>query len=603
MKRIFSLFSLLLIVATLSLAQTNLPPSVAATGDAVRRDDMTRVYITPKRVMWLSDPSLFGDTGVLLQPRSGQAEVGTRGMCSMHSTATDTASILLDFGVELHGGLKLVLGSSDCPTPVPMRIRFGESVGETFSDKDVALNDGYSFNDHAVRDFIIDVPRMGQIEVGSSGYRFVRIDLLRPETTIHLQEVTAILRYRDVPYMGSFHCSDARLDSIWMTGAYTVHLNMQEYLWDGVKRDRLIWIGDMHPEMNTVMNVFGQNDVIPRSIDLACEQYPQPNWLNGMSAYSMWYLIIQWEWYMRGGEKDFVTKHHDYIRGVIDHMADCVGDDGSEWLSPSRFLDWPSSPNTDGVESGYRALLTWALADGEKLCQLLGDAEGVQRCQDTRARLAKQVKQPNDLKQAAALMAIAGLMPAEEACQKYILPGGPKGFSTFYGYYMLEALAMAGHYEEAMDIISQYWGGMLDMGATTFWEDFDLDWTRNAARLDEFTPEGKDDIHGSFGAYCYPSYRHSFCHGWASGPTSWLTRHVLGFEVLEPGCRKVRIEPHLGGLQWAEGTVPTPRGTVSIRVDRRPDGTLKTSVSVPRGMKVAKCKGLKVKRYKTVKGK
>lgn len=25
----------------------------------------------------------------------------------------------------------------------------------------------------------------------------------------------------------------------WLTGAYTVHLNMQDYLWDGIKRDRL----------------------------------------------------------------------------------------------------------------------------------------------------------------------------------------------------------------------------------------------------------------------------------------------------------------------------------------------------------------------------
>ena len=583
-KRTFSLL-LLCGTALLAAAQSTLPPLVAQTGDDVRKDEMTRAYITPKRVMWVSNPDLFGDTSLLLRPNTGQAEVGSRNMCAMTTTATDTASLLLDFGVELHGGLKMVFGSSNSATPVPVRIRFGESVGETFSDKDVALNDGYSFNDHAVRDFVIDVPRMGQIEIGSSGYRFVRIDLLKPETTINVQEITAVLRYRDIPYVGSFHCSDARLDSIWMTGAYTVHLNMQECLWDGVKRDRLIWLGDMHPEMNTVMNVFGQHDVITRSIDLACEQYPQPQWLNGMSAYSMWYLIIQWEWFMRGGDKAFVTAHHDYIRGVIDHISECVGEDGSEWLSPSRFLDWPSSPNAEGVESGYRALLTWALADGEKLCRLLNDDEGAQRCVDVRARLAKQVKQPNDLKQAAALMAIAGLMPAEEACQKYILKGGAKGFSTFYGYYMLEALAMAGHYDEALRIISDYWGGMLDMGATTFWEDFDLDWTRNAARLDEFTPDGKDDIHGSFGAYCYPSYRHSFCHGWASGPTSWLTRHVLGFEVLEPGCKKVRIVPHLGSLEWAEGTVPTPLGTVSIRAERRPDGSVRTHVHAPKGMK------------------
>jgi len=42
----------------------------------------------------------------------------------------------------------------------------------------------------------------------------------------------------------------------------------------------------------------------------------------------------------------------------------------------------------------------------------------------------------------------------------------------FYGYYMLNARAEAGDYQGAMDNIREYWGSMLDLGATTFWEDF-----------------------------------------------------------------------------------------------------------------------------------
>ena len=41
---------------------------------------------------------------------------------------------------------------------------------------------------------------------------------------------------------------------------------------------------------------------------------------------------------------------------------------------------------------------------------------------------------------------------------------------------MLEALAKTEHHSEAMDIIKKYWGGMLSLGATTFWEDFNLEW-------------------------------------------------------------------------------------------------------------------------------
>ncbi|MFQ8806497.1 MAG: hypothetical protein ACLR8Y_17180 [Alistipes indistinctus] len=64
---------------------------------------------------------------------------------------------------------------------------------------------------------------------------------------VPVQEIRAKFTYRDIPYLGSFRSSDPRLDSIWMTGAYTVHLNMQDYLWDGIKRDRLVWMGDAHP--------------------------------------------------------------------------------------------------------------------------------------------------------------------------------------------------------------------------------------------------------------------------------------------------------------------------------------------------------------------
>ena len=117
-------------------------------------------------------------------------------------------------------------------------------------------------------------------------------------------------------------------------------------------------------------------------------------------------------------------------------------------------------------------------------------------------------------------------------------------------------------------------------------EDFDLDWLDNAARIDELVPEGKVDIHRDKGAYCYVGYRHSFCHGWASGPTAWLSEHVLGVEVLGAGCKKVRITPHLGDLEWAEGTFPTPKGTLKVRHQKQANGNIKTTYKAPKGVKV-----------------
>ena len=582
------------------MAQNNIPPVFAGDEELFREDILTRTYITPKQVFWTSSATSVRDAQLLLKPNTGQSDIFASGMCQLVNKGSDKASVILDFGKEIHGGLKIVISTvSPARTPV-FRVRFGESVSETCSElntttslvetgsKEVMdLKNNTATNDHAMRDMELTCPYYGSIEIGSTGYRFVRLDLLTDDMLVNLKEVTAILRYRDIPYEGSFNCSDQRLNDIWMTGAYTVHLNMQEYIWDGIKRDRLIWLGDMHPETSTISYVFGEDESVYSSLDLAVKQYPLPNYFNGMSAYSMWYLIMQYDWYMHFGNIDFLRKHGDYIKGLVDLIDTKVDAEGNDELGGGRFLDWPSSPNEKGVHSGYRALIVWAMNDAAKLCRILGDEPQAKKAEAIAARLNKKIMPSNNLKQAEGLMAIAGLKSAEDAA-KAILEGGPKGFSTFYGYYMLQALAMDGKYAEALDIISKFWGGMLDLGATTFWEDFNLDWVDNVGRIDEFVPAGKKDIHGDFGAYCYPGFRHSFCHGWASGPTAWMSQHVLGIEPLEPGCRKVSVKPHLGNLEWAEGTCPTPLGNIYVKHVRQADGSVKSIIKAPKGVKVVK---------------
>lgn len=543
----------------------------------IRTDELQRVYIYPCRIMKASGVQ---QADVLLNRGNGQPEMGKRGMAAIRTLPGDTATLILDYGRELHGGLKIVTGSSSRRQPSLVRIRFGESVQECSSTPcDSAWKKGYSTDDHAMRDITMHIPRDGQIELGNTGFRFVRIDLLQPNATLYIKETPAILRYRDVPYLGSFTCNDTLLNRIWLTGAYTVHLNMQEYLWDGIKRDRLVWLGDMHPEVSTLMAVFGNNSVVERSLDLACSQFPLPGWMNNMTSYSMWYLIIQWEWYMHNADRAFLDRHKSYILGLLDQFDKAVDADGN--IKGNYFLDWPSSPNKQGVEAGVQALLVWALRDAQCMCRMWKDEARYATCQAVINRLSRHVKDVNGLKQAAALMALAGLSDSQKMFDKYLVKQHEKAFSTFYGYYMLMAEAMAGQYTEALNVIRRFWGGMLKMGATTFWEDFDMSWMHDTNPIDEFGSPDKKNIHGDFGGYCYPGYRCSLCHGWASGPTAWLSRYVLGIEIVEPGCKTLRIRPHLGDLQWAEGTFPTPYGVVKVRHERGADGKIITRVSKP----------------------
>jgi hypothetical protein len=569
-------------LAILSKSPPNLPIP-AAVQTKLAGSPLASYFLPPVRIVWQSDSGV-ANADSLLKPKPGQAVLKEPSPpCGLTATADKSAAVLLDFGVEIQGYLELFTPMAKDKTPPPLRVRFGESVAEAMAELGGKQN---AQNDHAVRDQTVVLPWLGKKTVGPSGFRFVRLDATDPKHPVELSQVQAVLVLRDLPYIGSFSCNDERLNRIWRTGAYTVHLNMQEYLWDGIKRDRLVWLGDMHPEVSTINAVFGQTDVVPRSLDLIREVTLPTEWMNGISSYSMWWVLIQEDWWMHHGNRPYLMAQKDYLRGLLRHLAKFVDANGKETLNGMRFLDWPSSGNKEAVHAGLQAMMLMTMESGARLSTTLGDTETAQLCRDLAARLRRHVPSDNGIKQAAALQALAGLREAGEVSSHVLKKDGPKGLSTFYGFYVLQALAKSGDTDTALDFISTYWGAMLDYGATTFWEDFDLAWTNNATRIDELAPPGKKDLHGDCGAYCYEGFRHSFCHGWASGPTAWLSQHVLGVQPLEPGCRRVLVDPKLGRLQWAEGAYPTPLGPIKVRHERRADGAIRSTINAPSGIKV-----------------
>lgn len=560
-------------------------PFVAEPANPANKSPLSHFSISPTRLVWQS-PTGVRHADSLLKPHAGQAVLKElQPPCTLTASSGSPAGVLLDFGRELSGFVELFIPMTPDQAKLRrVRVRFGESVSEAMAELGGPQNAG---NDHAVRDQVVTLPWLGKKTIGPSGFRFVRIDNLDPALPVELSAVRAVLQIRDVPQRGSFRCNDERLNRIWQVGAYTVHLNMQDYLWDGIKRDRLVWMGDLHPEVSTVHAVFGFNDVVPRSLDLMRDVTPVTEWMNGISSYSMWWVIIHEDMWMHEGSRTYLEAQQSYLKALLQRLADLVGPDGKGRLE-GGFLDWPSSANPQGVTAGLQALLVMTLDSGARLMTLLGDSTTAGLCTTAADRARRVVPDVNRSKSGAALLSLAGMRNAKEVSEQVLKIGGPKNISTFYGFYVLQALAKAGDTDTALDFIRSYWGAMLDFGATTFWEDFNLEWTNNAARIDELVPAGKKDLHGDFGAYCYLGFRHSLCHGWASGPTAFLSQTVLGVKPLEPGFKRVRIAPQLGNLQWVEGDYPTPLGVVHVRHERRADGTIKSKIATPRGMKVQK---------------
>ncbi|MFD1164627.1 alpha-L-rhamnosidase C-terminal domain-containing protein [Sphingobacterium daejeonense] len=541
---------------------------------------LTREYIYPTRIIW-QEGDIKGSESLKVEG-NGQANLTNDNITILKNTGSAKSSVLLDFGKELNGSLEIVTGMwGGGNAPKNVRIRLGESVSEAMSE----IGAKGATNDHAMRDMNLQLPWLGKNQTGESGFRFARIDFLDPDAELHLREVRAIATYRDIPYLGSFKSSDERLNKIWDVGAYTVHLNMQDYLWDAIKRDRLVWVGDLHPEVATVNTVFGYNDVVPRSLDLARESTPLGSWMCGISTYSMWWIVLHYDWYMAHGDLAYLKEQQPYLQGLVKQILGKVRD-GKEEMDGTRFLDWPSSEDSLAIHAGLQAMTILGLEKASQISTFLNDPETKKLCDDALVKMRKIKPKHNNSKQAAALMSLVGLMDEQKAYNEVLKVGGAKKFSTFYGYYMLEAMAKAGKYKEAMDIISEYWGAMLDLGATTFWEDFNIEWLPNASRIDELVPEGKVDIHGDFGAYCYVGHRHSFAHGWASGPTSWLSEHVLGIKVAEPGGKAYSVKPNLGNLTFAEGTFPTKYGLIKVKHTKDANGKVVSEIEAPKEIKI-----------------
>jgi hypothetical protein len=116
-------------------------------------------------------------------------------------------------------------------------------------------------------------------------------------------------------------------------------------------------------------------------------------------------------------------------------------------------------------------------------------------------------------------------------------------------HYMFRALELADRYCYASRLFAG-WETMLDLHCTS--------WCEN------------------------PDSPRSECHGWSSAPAYEFSAMVLGVYPAEDGYMAVRIKPHVDdlGLTWAQGTVPTPYGVISVAW-KKVDGELRVSVTLP----------------------
>ncbi|MDP9039677.1 MAG: alpha-L-rhamnosidase [Acidobacteriota bacterium] len=497
---------------------------------------------------------------------------------------TEAPSVTLDFGRELTGRLEIVSASD---TPATLTMQMGESEAEALKQPFLGVN-------------AITIPPHGTGHSSKSAFRYARIRFVAGAPDLRFSAIRVDHVYYPVTYSGSFESSDPMLNRIWETGAYTAHLCMQDGLWDASKRDRGRWMGDTDVSGRVVEDVFGDKPLMEDTLDRLLGARPEgaapasdtiDQHVNGIPGYSAFWFTGAADYYRHTGAKAFLEREHRRMLELL-ALVDKEFDAPSIYANKSNvwlYVDWSPELNGDTAETRRATTLEFYRAYREAVWMLreLGDTANAAKYEARADAIGKAASQflvdpatgtfgPRWQTNAAAVIGGAAAPAQYPAIWSSVLAqvgkGSTRGWivSPYYNYYVIRAMAELGHRQEALAWIRQYWGGMIQQGATSFWEAYDPDWY-------------KDDFHASLQADNRSGYFVSLAHGWSAGPTAWLMEQVLGIQPRGAGFSTVDIRPDLLDLAWARGAEPTPHGL--LKVDARKEGSaIRVVVDLPEGV-------------------
>lgn len=488
--------------------------------------------------------------------------------------------IIFDFGKELSGGVRILTGAIS-PNG-RLHLRFGESLSEANS----LLNEDGSTNDHSPRDFYITPPGMSDLTFGQTGFRFLRIDF--EGDCFLLQSIVASSNMDEREEVGFFESDDELLNEIWKTASYTLRLNLHNgTIWDGVKRDRLAWIGDCYPEIKALLCLYDERKEIENSLEFTKDQikncFEEKPFIP--SSYVFAWLSILTEKYYFDNDETYLLKEKDYVESLLREIDKYIDGNGNVNL-PFNFVDWPTHTCTDATELDRKKLHDEAI--GVKALTLLTyrrlkdvydsiDSPLEYDIAKTISILEKSNYDVQHFRAVASLVALAE--KDDENVRKILFDEELQGISTFQTYFIFTALRKKGKEDLALKLLEGYHAEMLKLGATTFFEDFDVSWAKNSAPLDRYPKDGEIDFHKTYGQFCYKQLRMSLCHGWSAGVIPYIVESVVGLRKI--GKNKYILSPHLSHLKKAKLIYPTTLGKIDIDIKRNNEGKLDIIVSKP----------------------
>ncbi len=431
-------------------------------------------------------------------------------------------------------------------------------------------------------------------------FRYLKLRFRSCFEPVTVHSVKGIVSTYPYEERGAFSSDDETLNAVFDISRETVRLCSNEFLMDTPWREQAQWLGDVSlVTLPSIYACFGDTRLPGKFLrQAASNQHPtgmisnvsnivNHRWQGAIPDYSLWWIQGLWNHYMYTGETRWINQFYPQALRVIYAHMDYINEHGLVEDMPYRiFIDW-ADVEKRGECTAYNAIFHGALETISKMARFKEDAYTLKFADEVmdaiKASFKKRLFDPergcfadanidgqlsDKVSEHGNFLAINwGLCDAQTAAQiisAFYEEKSITGFTEaqpFFASVVLRALDRSGRFDLALQFIRERWGKrMVGKGATSTYEE----WYQN----------------GSWRSGGFSGFLRSNSHAWSACPAEFLIRNLMGLEIVEPGCGKLRLQPRETSFDY-NVIYPTPRGPVNVK---RESGEIR--IDVPRNVEV-----------------